>query len=241
MKRVWFVMLAVLASNYANATDLSSEKLVKVAVSKAYIPQGFDNNDITKVVVEGFFPNTCYRIKKQDATDVKIDRDKNTVEVTQRAYVYSGMCLQMIVPYTETVEIGKLASAGSYRIVDSLSKRELGKMAVDTSTTTGPDDYFYAMVNDAHVSNTDSSEGQIIIRGELPTSCWDITDKKVFLDGKDVLTVLPIMTLVSKDACPSVRVPFETTIALPQLEAGRYLLNVRSLNGQSINKLFDAR
>lgn len=248
MKKVFAVIgaLAVLVGASANANananakaEIQQERLVKVAVSKAYIPQGFDNNDVTKVVVEGFFPNTCYKIKKQDAEDVTIDKNKKTIQVTQRAYVYSGMCLMMLVPFSETVEVGTLAAVGDYKVTDALSARELGRMTIANSKTTGPDDFYYAMVSDAYVGTLDTDEKQVIIRGELPGNCWELTDKKIFVEGKDVLTVLPIMEQTSEEFCNSDRVPFVTTVTLPELAAGRYLLNVRALNGQSVNKLFD--
>ena len=99
----------------------------------------------------------------------------------------------------------------------------------------------YAIINDAYVSFIETDERVVVLRGELPGSCWQINEKKIFMDGKDVLTVLPIITHITDDYCDDRRIPFVTTVKVPDLEAGRYLLNVRSLNGQSVNKLFDIR
>lgn len=242
MKKLTYLMcalsLALGLGQLANA-QANSDKVVTVELSQAYIPQGFDNNDVTKVVVEGFFPNTCYKVKKQEAADVKIDQDKKLIQVSQKAYVYNQMCLMMIVPFSETVEVGKIADAGEYKLTDSLSSRELGRMSVATSKTIGPDDFFYAMVQDAYVDTSENNELVVVIKGELPGNCWELTEKRIFQDGKNVLTVLPIVEQTSSEYCTVKRVPFTTTVPVPTMNAGRYLLNVRSLNGQAVNKLFD--
>lgn len=246
MKKV-IVLLGLISSlaglqAQAQEAKKAKEQLVRVSISKAYIPQGFDNNDITKVVIEGYFPNTCYRIKKQESGDIKINSEDKTIEITQRAYLYEGNCLMMMVPYSEIVEVGKLESVGDYKISDALSKNALGKMAVkEARNKDEADDYFYAMVSDAYMGLMENDEHLVILRGELPGNCWAITDKQAFMDGQDVVTILPIMTKSEGSACTDEHIPFVTTVKLPPLHAGKFLLNVRSLNGQAINRLFDVR
>ena len=219
--------------------EQSDSKIVKVSVAKAYIPHGFDNNDVTKIVVEGFFPNTCYKLKKQEKEDVSIDPDTKQIKVTQRAYKYDQMCLMVVVPFNQTIEVGQLKNIGDYSIMDTLTSRSLGVMPVAKSETSGPDDFTYATINDAYVGIIETDERKIILEGQLPGSCWELTSKRAFLDGRDVLTVLPIMNFIADDDCDDKPVKFVTSIPLPELTTGRYLLNVRSLNGQAVNKLFD--
>src|SRR5690606_19009749 len=128
-------------------TDVSPGRPVAVSVAKAYVPQGFDNNDRTQIVIEGYFPNSCYRVGPNRA----FKNAKGEIEISQTAYVYKGICLMMIVPYQQTINIGVLETAGEYKIVDTLSRKGLGVMPVAVSKSSGPDDYFYASINDAHV------------------------------------------------------------------------------------------
>jgi hypothetical protein len=210
---------------------------VPVSIARAYVPQGFDNNDRAEVTIEGYFPNTCYRMGPTTAQK----NEKGEIEVTQTAYVYKGHCLMMIVPYQQSVSLGVLANEGQYRVMDGLSKQELGVMPVAKSKTTGPDDFMYAHVDDAYITYIEPGRRAIVINANLPGNCWTMTDKKVFLEGNDVLTVLPIMEQTSEDNCVRDPVPFTAVVDVPQLDKGRYLLNVRSLNGQSVNKLFDVQ
>src|SRR5690606_2454741 len=113
--------------------------------------------------------------KKQDSSDVRVDVHAMTIEVTQQAYVYQGMCLMMLVPFTETLEVGKLAAVGKYSVVDSVTKSKLGEMSIAESRTQGPDDYHYAMVVDAYL---EMHEGrvQVVVKGELPNQCWTLAE-----------------------------------------------------------------
>ena len=225
------------AVNVFAQQDVNPGRPIAVSVAKAYVPQCFDSNDRTQVVVEGYFPNTCYRVGPNRA----FKNDKGEIEITQTAYVYKGVCLMMIVPYQQTINVGILERSGDYKIVDTLSKKSLGTMPVATSKTTGPDDFVYASISDAYVSYVETDERVVVIHGEVPGSCWEVSDKRVFRDGNDVLTVLPIMTQTSDDNCTEIPVPFVTTVKMPELSQGRYLLQVRSLSGQSVNKLFDVQ
>lgn len=243
MKTLTILTSLLLGLNLAFAEDRSAPQdteVVTVPVSRAYIPHGFDNNDVTKIVVEGFFPNTCYKVKKQTPEDVIVD-PSGEIQVTQKAYKYNGMCLMVMVPFSQTIEVGKIQQTGTYRVMDALSRKNLGVMPVAKSETEGPDDYTYAIVNDAYVGKIETDQKKIVLDLELPGDCWELIDKRAYLDGQDVLTVLPIMDFTADDNCGETPVKKLTTMELPNLRTGRYLLNVRSLNGQAVKKLFDVR
>jgi hypothetical protein len=55
----------------------------------------------------------------------------------------------------------------------------------------------------------------------------------------NVLVVLPIAKQFSNVDCKAGRFPFKIEKPLPTLQPGKYLLHVRSMNGQAINKLFE--
>ena len=207
-----FIGLSSFSTSFAGVYEDAGSEIVKVSVGKAYIPQGFDNNDVVKIVVEGFFPSTCYKIKKKhESGDVIVDPVSKEIMITQHAYYYKGNCKPVTVPYVRTVEVGKLPNDGNYKLVDAFSGRELGVIPVRLSTTAGPDDFTYAIMSDAYVSLNGDDENVIVLKGELPSNCWKVVEKRAFVDGPDVLTVLPIIEEKKPgQICSQQVVPFAT-------------------------------
>lgn len=77
---------------------------VTIAISDAYVPSGFDSGSDAFVVVNGLFPNTCYKWK-----EAVIQNPGATLhEIRSMATVSQGMCLMMMVPFTKEVQLGKL-------------------------------------------------------------------------------------------------------------------------------------
>lgn len=237
MKSLWLSVLVSLIGASASAQLINdSGTLITVSVNRAYIPQGYDNNDTVKVAVEGQFPSTCYKLGK---TLVDFNHETREVRISQQAYLYQQTCVMMIVPYFQTVDLGILQSAGQYNIFDASNKAHLGTLPVSASRTNGPDDHYYAMMTDAYLRPAIDNKKEIVLEGSIPNACWVLMKPQVLLDGKDVLTVLPIMQQKSKKDCDNKPIPFAITVPMPDLAKGRYLLNVRSLNGSSINKIIE--
>ena len=96
---------------HAEATPPAVEKEVVIGVNDAYIPGGFDSTSDVFVVVNGIFPNGCYRWARAEVTNL----DKGVHEVRSIAKVSQGMCLMVLVPFTREVHLGQL-SAGLHKI-----------------------------------------------------------------------------------------------------------------------------
>ncbi len=235
---VLFVLMAASIKGYAG-NDPFLPKTVDVAIGHAYIPQGFDSNDRTQFVIEGYLPNTCYRLAE---TETKYDELKKTLVVKQKAYLYNGLCLQVIVPFNRTVEFGILGS-GSYNVKDGYTEQALGRLPIAPSLNSGPDDDFYAMVDEVQMGVIDN-QAAILVRGNVPGSCWYIKEVKLVIESDDVITVLPVMGYDhnSPVLCTRENTPFSSSVKLPtNLNKGRYLVQVRSLSGQSVNKIYDLK
>ncbi len=230
-----FLVLTMLSAKTQAQTLLPG--LVEIPLTKAYIPMGFDSNDRIQFVVEGSLPDTCYRL---GPTEIQYDETTKKVAVQQRAYLYRNQnCMQVLIPFNKTIELGLLKD-GNYKITDGKSGEYLGTLPVASAAPNdeGPDDYFYAIVEDAHLGVTEGQRG-VVIRGLLPSACWKIKEMKVLVESENVITILPIMEYAARDCAP-ITIPLLTTVSLPaNLKKGRYLIQVRSLNGQSVNKLFD--
>jgi hypothetical protein len=236
--KIGIALLAILVAVNVGAAEQqqpNQPKKVPVKIGQTYIPGGFDSNDPTQLVVEGYFPNSCYRI---DGYTKEVDAATQKVTITQSALKYKGQCLMMLVPFWQTVKVG-LLKANDYKVVDGSSGEEVGVMPVRVASSAEPDDFTYATVKDAYVGLVDGGKRSIIIEGELPGDCYFIKEKRVVLDSKNVIAVLPIIEKQAGRRCNSYRLPFMTTAELPDAPAGRYLLHVRSLSGNAINKLVD--
>ena len=230
------IVVAMLFSGYVMADDsVEQPTRVSVPLAGAYIPGGFDSNDRAQLVVEGYFPNTCYRVGPYEK---KLSSSTNELTVKQTAYKYKGPCLFMMVPFSQTVQVGIL-KASTYKVRDGDNGNDLGELPVQAARNSGPDDFLYATVNEAYVGVVDGNKKAIVIQGELPGDCWAVKETRVIRDGKNVLAVLPIIEKTRENNCNDYRLPFVKTLDIPAVTPGRYLLHVRSLNGLAINKLVD--
>jgi hypothetical protein len=209
--------------------------LQKVQLTYVYAPVGFDNNDRTQIVVQGTFPNSCYRIGPYK---LAVDDSKKTVTVTQQAYYYGqGICIQMPVPFSQTIQVGILRE-GAFSVADGTSGTVLGKVVVTRATNPGPDDYLYAPIGDAYVSQLENGQNNLILSGNFSDRCSSFEDVKVAVNDR-VIVVQPIIKRDSALSCPAEKNRFQKVIPLSPTIKGLYLLHVRSLDGQAINKMVD--
>jgi hypothetical protein len=228
-----FLMLAitVLIGSQARA---SNPELVNVALTKAYLPIGFDDNDRAQAVVAGTFVSGCY---KTGPSSISVDYEKKTVLIRQQAYYYKGNCIQVAIPFSQTVNLGILREGG-YSIIDATSGSTIGKLPVARATVDTPDDFLYAPVSDAYIREEDG-ERFLYFNGQFPTRCMRLAEVKVHYYSESIV-VQPIAetlgTIPSLD-CAAEPVRFQHRILLKEGLAGTYLLHVRVTNGEAINKL----
>lgn len=211
----------------------TSPQLKNSALDMGYIPNGFDSNDQAQIVVEGTYRDTC---SKPAGTRFTVNEATKTIQLSTYEYRYSGPCLDMLVPHDEVVNLG-IVNAGLYQVVQS-SGRSLGRLNVVAATKQSPDDFLYAPVSQAYARNVN---GQLLVTvsGSFSNSCMRLQKVQAHVQT-NVVTVQPLAQL-AQGPCVAGNFPFEQTTAVNAPRSGRYLLHVRSLNGKSINNLFDIR
>lgn len=225
------VSLLFLISGLALAQELPTLRYSKI--DTGYIPNGFDSNDNVQFVIEGVYRDTCSR---PAGTQFKVNPATKTVEVLSYEYRYEGPCLDVLVPHDEVVSLGVVAD-GNYRVVQS-NGLELGRLQVVKATKSSPDDYLYAPVNAAYLMN---KNGRVVITvsGAFTNSCMRLAKVVPHVQPK-VISVQPIAEIDHRNGnCVNGNFPFESTVVINKVKAGRYLLHVRSLNGKAVNNLFD--
>lgn len=234
IKKSAILGLASLGLVVASSSAFGQE-LVNVGTSEVFVPVGFDDNDETIIVLDGYLPSSCYKLEKPVTA---IDPATKKVAVQQTARRWPGPCLLTLVPYTSVVSLGMMPM-GEYTVVAN-DGTLTEKLTVTEATSAGPDEFLYAPVEAAHVQVPASSAGtyHATLTGRFTNSCMHMDHVKVINSGKTI-EVLPVMRMDEGVQCAQVEVPFSQRVELPQrMEEGRHLVHVRSLNGKSVNAVF---
>ncbi|MBI3018746.1 MAG: hypothetical protein HYY61_02495 [Deltaproteobacteria bacterium] len=228
----FLVLYFIVWSASGFATDPQGPRLLEVGVSDVFVPQGFDDNDNSQVVVEGYFPNTCYKLGP-----VKIEKEENRIKITPQAYFYHGPCLQVMVHYTQEINLGIL-KAGKYKLdIPSDCPEGTPTLFVAHSTNPGPDDYLYAPIESARVLSKETPT--VRLHGVFSNSCMSLDRVAVHLESNRVVAILPIAKFENTELCLNVLKPFHKDVRIEEPLNGRTLLHIRSLNGNAVNVIED--
>lgn len=225
-----FVSMATLA----HADDIPPQgRVVTVAISEVFVPNGFDDNDEVEVVLDGQLPDSCYRLAHNE---VKYDAARGRYVVFQFARRYPGICLPATVPFFISATLG-VVPQGDFDV--QTVGAEKSKLTVKEASSAGPDDYTYAPVDSVSVER-DAVKNQYfgVLRGRFTNSCMQLGDLHITNSGKTI-EVQPVLGMRDADDCQAVEIPFSHKFALPEdISEGRHLLHVRSLNGKAANTVF---
>ncbi len=215
-------------TNTALAQSTGPE-LVSSPYTEAYLPIGFDSNDHVQIAAEGVFRNTCYK-----PGPVSFEMADNNIYLTSQAYYYDGPCFKMLLPYHQVIDIGILPQ-GKYKIFRKSGGVFLGELDVAEATATVADDYLYAPISQAFITQQDG-KNFLTIEGKFNNSCMLMKEVRIRIQPK-VVVVQPIAEIAEAQGCTDGAFPFSETRELKGLEMSKFLLHVRSLNGSAINSL----
>jgi hypothetical protein len=214
-------------------------EVVLSPVDHLYVPAGFDNNDNVELVVTGYFPNPCYARNKVEV-DLKDSKINVKVTALYRGEEKSLMCPQMLVPYKEVITVGNL-QGGDYEInINNEDGNGLkDNMTVIEASSNSVDDHLYALVD--YVAK-DERTGEISITGYNFSDCIQLDKIEYLSNKKDTISVMPVMKKVSS-FCPMKMVPYTHVITPPSetIKSDKMLLHVRTIDGKSINGIFEVR
>lgn len=208
-------------------------QLTLSSIDTSYVPMGFDSNDKVQFVIEGRYKDTCSR---PAGTRFTVNTAAKTIQVTAYEYRYTGPCLDVLVSHDEVVNLG-VVPPGRYEILQG-GGRSLGHLNVNVARKSTPDDFLYAPISQGYIKNVNGRMA-LTLSGVFTNSCMKL-QKIIPNVQSNVVTVQPIALLLpTATHCIHGKFPFEETTYLDLPRSGRYLLHVRSLNGKSINNLFD--
>jgi len=230
-------LFIVAAPALADGGDYLMPETVNIPLSKAYVPIGFDSNDRIQVTVEGSFESTCYKIGPYN---VHLDESNKTIRVQQTAYKYFGPCMFLQVPFVQTMDLGLLGEGG-WKLVDAKTERDLGSVPVELAKTQAPDEFLYAPVLEAYVfKDPGTFKNSLALSGTFTDRCTVLKEVRIHY-YPEVVVVQPIAEQISGRDCGPQLTRFTHTVALQEGLHGAFLLHVRSMNGQAVNKVVDLR
>jgi hypothetical protein len=205
-------------------------------IDHVYTIKGFDNNDNSEVMIEGYLPDLCYQtpiakarvIGKKVIVDVTGTRDSNPDRI----------CAQMTVPFLTTVHVGVL-DTGAYDVIVNGASGSATRATLNIveSSSSAIDNYIYANVE---YVEKDGYDGKIQLKGYNPSDCLELDRVEFVSNELDSYAVLPIMKKV-RESCPMKMMPFSYETEVPNdLSRDKVLLHVRVMNGKSVNTIYSA-
>ena len=218
---------------FAAFAALASDNFVNVDVKTIFVPVGFDDNDEIVVVADGYLQSSCLKLT---TPLVLPDVQTKKIVVQPRAKKMPGECQwDFRVPFTQVVTLSALPH-GSYLITTEDGK-VADRLEVKEAKVDSIDEGKYAPVDKVRVRVNEEGKFEAVIEGRFPDSCFRVSEMKVEVTGKTI-QLLPLMDR-NPGTCPPEETAFTVKKVLPDLSPGRYLLHVRSLNGQSLNDVFN--
>lgn len=240
MKILFLILVSMMGINaYADHT-------VEAKVNHVFIaPTGYDSNDNVLVVLDGTLPNQCQQVID---TDIRFDEPNKTFYIRQIAKVRASReCHSENLPrhlglpgtFSKEVSLG-LLTPGEYKIsFRGESGWHSRNFTITEAQTDDTDDEIYAPVSNFFVPEMidERQEVQIVLTGVIGSRClgW----KDVAIDRfDDIIVIKPKMQIVSTKFCSLTPWPLEKIVNLGKIKPGRYMVHVRSMNGQGQSRLF---
>lgn len=231
------IAISALATDSKLFAYQSSEGVpTEVAARFLFVPGGFDSNDQVQVTLDGYLPNSCYKIADPR---IEYDDSSKTFTVTAIANNFESdtvVCGTYEVPYTVTANLGQVKE-GQYQIVTKGGASRT--LNVKRSSGIGPDDFLYAPVDHVHIDvSLTRKEITASLEGRFTNSCMRWQDIKAIDEGESVV-LLPVISVEDRGDCRDREMQYKAmTVKLPWRQPGRYLLHVRGLSGVAINSVF---
>ena len=235
MKRILVLVAALMIAAPWATAQASNYVSVILPVTNIFVPNGFDDNDETQVVLSGILPNLCYKLPK---AHIMMRSGKINITLTAMQDVDPNtMCAEMAVPFIEVVSLGTLTD-GQYDIVVNEKTRfeATADLTVVESLNSTIDDHIYANVENV---NKFPGSRRIQLTGYNPSDCFVLDRIDYVSNGDDTWAIMPVMEQI-RESCPRKMVPFTYEAEVPAgLPAEQVLLHVRVMNGKSVNTLFN--
>lgn len=220
------ILTAIFMASMSNA----GAEVALAPVKHLYVPTGFDSNDSVEVVVTGTFPTPCY---SRNTVSVEVKGDQIAIEIDAIRRDTKSACPQMQVPFKEVVALGNL-QGGIYELV--VNNKLNDSLNVSEASSNSVDDHLYAAIDQLEHKGGDD----YVLKGWRYSNCVDLDRVDVVSNGKDTLSVLPVMKQLSR-FCPMKGMPvaYEVKLDVKALQTKEPLIHVRTMDGKSYNTILN--
>ncbi len=223
----------------------SAQTVLAIAKPRTiYAPNGFDSNDNTQIILAGVLSGYCMKV---GATQHQVDLQNFRIYVRQQISV-TGNCsdLAMYLPYSTVIDLGPLPE-GTYQVAAQDPSGQYSPMTqlrirpatvpLSRPSASGPDARLYAPVRSIEFWGGSATQAPVLtLKGVLTNSCLSLDEAKVIYSAPNIAEVLPLVRLKKQD-CKAVATEFVLPVSLPAFPEGETLIHVRSMNGQSLNRV----
>lgn len=223
--------------------ETSRPQIVDAPITAVHTPSQFDDNDVAQFIIEGEFPNTCYSVGRVIVRAGREELEQGIITFHLEALRSTkDKCLEVKTPFLKVVDLGILP-AGAYSVVQLKNMKKRATLNVAPAKNNSKVDNFnYAPVDAAYLREDALGFRRVLVLiGTFTNSCMKFSDEVPVFRANDstrVLEVLPIVEMKQNQLCLEVLRPFFKTIDLPEdIPSGRYLFHIRTMNGNSINKM----
>ncbi len=220
----------------------ANTEVVDSPIERMFIPDGFDDNDNSIVILQGTFPNSCYQVGKAEAIISKEDK-KITVKA-KSLYYPSGPCAQVLVPFMQEVNLGVL-EAGVYDVYLDAERGLRRSFQVIPRITDRHDDFMYAPVDSVTVVEKEGAS-HAVLSGYYPhtfVGCMKFVEFRTRkMPDQDLIVILPITTLTSDNDDPACArnlggKKFDRIIEINHHFNDVGMIHTRVMNGASVNSI----
>jgi hypothetical protein len=242
----WLMTLCFGLNSHQSLAEQRKVQLKSAPIEHVFIPQGFDDNDNAEVVIQGRFSNACM---KTGPIEKQINSLTQTITLTPRMYVYEGeACAQVIVPFIQRVTFGHLSPGEWTVLIADNRDLKIQAMTIRKAVSASPDDFLYAPVDEVVLlPGLAGTRQKLIVSGNWPVgpvdACFQLKEIRTLLGPDNTLVVQPIAEILSRDSCPSQTLRhrvFQGSVMLDKPLVDDSLVHVRVLNGESLNKFYEA-
>lgn len=242
------LVVATLLTHGAFATPpVATTAPVILPIAGAYAPAtGYDDNDNIEIIIDGVLPNSCWVI---DRADAKLTGASNDIIVQQLARKKdTALCqdetklppeLKLPVTFMTTASLGALP-AGTYNMIFSAlpeGNLQQKRFSIERAPTNEVDSLYYAITTGLKVPKTVDSTTktfEVEFSGYLSNPCSKLEDHVHAVFQSDVIVLMPEVRRVD-GPCVPIAEDFNRKLTIATPTAGRYLVQVRSANGNSVN------
>ncbi len=232
------LLLTILNNVYAQATK-------EIMLENVFIiKEGYDSNDEIELTLYGSLPSPCYKVDKINITPSQ-NNTHFSITVLMKKKRLRG-CEQTIykapVNFSKVLSLGELP-AGKYTFTyNTKGGEKTDSMIISVAQSDSIDESLYAPISNAFIPELiyQGENAVVVLTGIFHTNCLNLNSADIEVIKKDnIFIILPKSKLTSIQNCNDKKYPIREIVNLGSItKKGNYLIHIRSLNGGSVNQVF---